>query len=336
MHNGSLGQTTIWKLVFIIINVSTVKMERFELTVEFNSKSVSIPYYHLKGGEAGQKVFISGGIHGDEVNGIFQIKRFLDWCGHQDLNSNLRGELYVFPVLNPLGFASMTRRVPLDDRDLNRSFGFAQPKSISQQVAVELVEAILSKCDLGIDIHDSGAENQLYPHTRIHIDDDLRSESCSEELARWFGLDFNYRRVGSKHMLANHMKTQHDIPVLTVEIGGSQEIHGQDVGLKGVLNVLGHSGMIDYEPQVIAKQLSGSKRVFYRLQQAAVFEILVNPGDRVKSGDELYLEYDPISGTRHIVNSEQEGLILGINDNNQGVEGTKVLSVITDLSETVY
>ena len=66
----------------------------------------------------GPTILISGGVHGDEVNGIEIVRRAV----RAKLFSNLKaGSVVAVPLLNVYGFINFSRGFP-DGKDVNRSF----------------------------------------------------------------------------------------------------------------------------------------------------------------------------------------------------------------------
>src|SRR5688572_29632464 len=80
---------------------------------------IDLPIFIRRANEDGPVVLISGGVHGDEINGIVTARRLLE---EMDKGwSLLRGTLIFIPLMNIYGFLSNSRTFP-DGRDLNRSF----------------------------------------------------------------------------------------------------------------------------------------------------------------------------------------------------------------------
>lgn len=173
-----------------------------KFTVTYGGQITEIPYYEIIGKSAGKSVFISAGIHGNEINGIFLVRNFVEWCKVNLDESKLAGKILIFPVLNPHGFAERIRQVPEDGKDLNRQFFDTTPKSMSEQIAYDLTHNFLKDCDMGVDIHDSGNYAMYVPHARIHLTDGDKCKSCSRELARIFGTENILERDGLQGMMA--------------------------------------------------------------------------------------------------------------------------------------
>ena len=95
------------------------KTLRFELPVArlVTGSRLSMPVAVVNGRRAGPTVWLSGAIHGDELNGVEIIRR----CFAGSTWRTLRGAVIAVPVVNVFGLIEQSRYLP-DGRDLNRSF----------------------------------------------------------------------------------------------------------------------------------------------------------------------------------------------------------------------
>ena len=78
---------------------------------------VSMSVHVIHGKSEGPVVFVSAGIHGDEVIGVEIVRRLL----RATARKAVKGTLIVIPIVNAFGFMNHSRYLP-DRRDLNRSF----------------------------------------------------------------------------------------------------------------------------------------------------------------------------------------------------------------------
>jgi predicted deacylase len=78
---------------------------------------VTMSVHVIHGKSDGPTIFVSAGVHGDEVIGVEIVRRLIR---APNLKS-LRGTLIVIPIVNTFGFINHSRYLP-DRRDLNRSF----------------------------------------------------------------------------------------------------------------------------------------------------------------------------------------------------------------------
>ncbi|NIO22982.1 MAG: hypothetical protein GTN38_03060, partial [Candidatus Aenigmarchaeota archaeon] len=98
--------------------------------VEKASTPVKSPVFVINGSTPGPKLWVHGGVHGDEHEGpqaIIRLARDLD-------PSALKGVIIAVPVINTLAFEAFQRGSPVDNLDLNRCFPGKADGFISEQV----------------------------------------------------------------------------------------------------------------------------------------------------------------------------------------------------------
>lgn len=308
-------------------------MDRHELKFEFGGQSSILNYFEITGKEEGPRAFISSGMHGNEINGIATVRKFLDWCEQQDIASRLKGRLTIIPVLNPSGFAHMQRRAFEDNLDPNRSYGFETPTSFSHYFANMLSEKLLRHHQFGIDIHDAGGRAALVPHSRIHSEDAENCDDCTIFLGRLLGTRLIVKREGNPHMLATFMTRVYGVPVLTVEAGGGQTLFPafHDELLVGIRNVLSHYRMIDDEVVVPDKQYYLTERYGVNIDDACEVVFDVQLGDRVHAGDILGEIYFPHRHRAEALVSPLCGFLFSLWQSNQAPAGQRLYSILEDM-----
>ncbi|MGR3492059.1 MAG: succinylglutamate desuccinylase/aspartoacylase family protein, partial [Shimia sp.] len=189
----------------------------------------------VHGKRSGPVMFVSAGIHGDEIMGVEVIRRLL---GHKALR-NLRGTLIAVPIVNALGFLAQSRYLP-DRRDLNRSFPGGPKGPLASRLAHLFLTEIVGRSDFGIDLHTAAVHRTNYPQVRISPGD-----TKMEEVAEVFGAPIvltSDLREGSLRAAAHEMGRN----VLLYEAGEALRFdeYSVRVGLTGVLRVMHHLGML--------------------------------------------------------------------------------------------
>jgi len=264
------------------------------LKIKTDKGDIDLPYLEFKGKRKGKTCIISGGMHGDEINGIELVKRFLDHCMTTKIEKSLRGKLIVLPILNQSGFERITRTVAHDNKDLNRSFG-KKEKTTTNMIANELVKHFYSKADLGIDCHDSGKRSVLIPHARIHSHKKKLCHECTRDMGFAFGSKIIVERPGKRGMLAVEMAKKYDLPVITVEIGGGLKIMSELLkeGLDGIINILKYHQMLPGNPKKPDKQFFLKDRFGIVAPDTGIVMFNVKLGDRVHVDDKIGTLYIP-------------------------------------------
>lgn len=85
---------------------------------------------------------LTGGLHGDETNGIEIIRRMIE---SKSLQPEI-GTVIAIPIVNVYGFIFNERGVP-DGKDINRSFPGAKDGSLARLLAYTLMQSILPVVD---------------------------------------------------------------------------------------------------------------------------------------------------------------------------------------------
>lgn len=271
----------------------------------YTDTTMAIPVFVKRGKTKGPTLLVSAAIHGDELNGIEIISRLIN----SPAIKVLKGTLIAVPFVNGYGVLSQSRYMP-DRRDLNRSFPGSKRGSLAGRIANMFLNEIVAKCDYGIDLHTGAIHRSNLPQIRANLDDEV-----ALEMARAFGVPVLLNadiRDGSVRGSAAEM----DIPFLLYEAGEALRFDELCIraGLKGVLNVMRHLGMLskrrksskaDVEP-LIARQsgwVRASESGFVSHQKAL--------GDYVAKGDVLATIKDPFGVVLGEVKSHAKGVIIG-------------------------
>lgn len=271
---------------------------------EFKDRTIKIPVLIAQGGE-GKSIFISGGMHGDEINGIELVEKFM-----RALNpERLSGTVVFLPLLNPSGFHRQMRNVAYDNKDLNRCFGKGGD-SVSYKIAKSITDEVVRKCEFGIDCHDSGREDILFPHSRIFKE----RVGITDELASVFGTDVVMRRDAEHGMISLESYRNHKIPVLTVEAGGGMIIRNDFIkqSLTGLRNIMIYYDMLPGKISLPRTQFFLSERREYVSDLEGVLNMNVFLGDSVNKDDVLAEIYNPNTRETDFIKAKNPGVVLHI------------------------
>ena len=74
----------------------------FNMAKLYTSTVVEVPVIIERGRKAGPVVLLSGGIHGDEINGVETVRQLIA----KKINKPVAGTIIAIPVLNIFGFLS--------------------------------------------------------------------------------------------------------------------------------------------------------------------------------------------------------------------------------------
>lgn len=268
---------------------------------------IDLPIFIRSSKQEGPVVLISGGVHGDEINGIAAAKRLLQ--SFDEGIDLVRGTVIVIPLVNIYGFLSNSRTFP-DGRDLNRSFPGNKKGSLASRIAHILSEEILPHIDFGIDFHTGGRMISNYPQIRVDFKDKI-----GLELAKAFGTHYV---VHSKHIDKSFRKTafKNKKHLLVYEGGESMRLDPYSIeeAITGTKRLLHHLEMI-HSPQILQPTRVLKESTWVRAKASGIFSCLARLGDFVHKGEVLASISDPYGQVVVPIKASISGHLIGVNNN---------------------
>ena len=258
----------------------------------------------IHGRREGPVMFVSGAIHGDEIIGVEVIRRVSD----QKALSRLRGTLILVPIVNAYGFITHSRYLP-DRRDLNRSFPGSAKGSLAAQLAHTFMTEVVRKCQYGIDIHSGAIHRANLNQIRADFSDpDVKT------MAMAFGaavmLD-SQLRDGSLREAAQ----THGCRTLLYEAGEALRFDEMPIriGVRGVLNVMRHVGMLAplKQPRKMPVSTFCQSSPWVRAPIGGIMRPYKGLGDHVAEGEVIAVMSGPLGDGATDVISPADGIIIG-------------------------
>ncbi len=270
----------------------------------YTHASLSMPVQVIRGRRAGPSLFVSGAIHGDEINGVEVIRRLLR-LNHM---KRIRGTLIAVPVVNVYGFINQSRYLP-DRRDLNRCFPGNVSGSLAGRVADLFMNEIVANSTHGIDIHTAAIHRDNLPQVRANLED--------EETAR-IARAFNMPVILNSGLVEGSMRQASFVrqkPVIVYEAGEALRFDELSIraGVKGVISVMRELGML---PRARARKrpiepFVARSSTWVRATQSGILRGMVALGARVKKDDLLGVIADPFGEFEQQVVSSFDGIVVG-------------------------
>lgn len=264
----------------------------------------NMPVVVVHGIRPGPTIWLSGAIHGDELNGVIIIRRVLESLDPE----TLAGTVLAVPIVNVFGVTNGSRYLP-DRRDLNRSFPGSSRGSLAARLAHTFFNKVVLRCEAGIDFHTASHGRDNLPQVRCSLDD-----PASTQLAHAFAppliLDAKHRG-GSLRAEAD----RHGIKVLLYEAGEAHRFSDDaiDLGVIGSLAVLHKLGMVapaaHESPR--ATIVARSSR-WMRAGRSGFARVLVALGDEVRAGDRVALITDSVERKRFVARARMDGVVISI------------------------
>lgn len=266
--------------------------------------NIDLPVRVIRSENPGPIVLLTGGLHGDEINGIEIVRRLLS----NKLLKLEKGSVVAIPLMNIYGFIQNVRGVP-DGKDINRSFPGSKTGSLAKLVAYTIMKKIIPIIDVGIDFHTGGSSRSNFPQIRcvLNIEQNL-------ELAKAFAppviihsglIDKSFRKAAYK-------KGKH---ILVYETGESLRFdqNGIQEGINGTLRLMQHLKMIKEAPEPHSSEIYENS-VWVRASFAGLYHSKIKLGDFIEKGMNLGSITDPFGNEKKILKSKYEGRVIGFNN----------------------
>jgi predicted deacylase len=269
----------------------------------FAGSRITVPVTVLHGPEPGSVICITGGIHGDELNGVEIARSILA----SNEPSTLRGTLIGIPIVNLHGFRRSSRYLP-DRRDLNRYFPGHPRGSSASRIASAVFGGVIRQCDALVDLHSGSFHRANIPQVRANLND-----PATLDLALAFGPEIAVHSGGQPGTLR---RAANDIGIPSITYEGGEPMRFQrreiDRGVTGVQRLLEHVGMTP-----VIDPLHGPTEVFWsaawiRVDEGGILRSMVRLGQRVEPGQLLGAVTDPLTDERTEVHAPFGGRLIGM------------------------
>jgi predicted deacylase len=271
--------------------------------------NIEVPIIIERAKEPGPTLLITGGIHGDEINGVEIVRQIISNGFHKPQ----KGMVICIPVVNIFGFLNQTRQFP-DGRDLNRVFPGSKGGSLASIFAYHLMKEIVPLADFCLDFHTGGANRFNAPQIRVNDGDDE-----SLELAKVFGAPFimkSKRREKSYRDSAIKLGKK----VLLYEGGKSLDINKSvtQVGVNGALNLMHHLGIRDFTAALksdlkVTDPVVVDSSKWIRAAYSGMFRSNAVLGNLYSKGDKIGSISDPFGFFEKDVKAPVKGYVFSIN-----------------------
>ncbi|MEX1038035.1 MAG: succinylglutamate desuccinylase/aspartoacylase family protein [Acidimicrobiia bacterium] len=283
--------------------------------------TASLPVAVINGRSTGPNMWISGAVHGDELNGVEIVRRVM----RQLDAKSLRGALIAVPIVNPLGFIHESRYLP-DRRDLNRAFPGSERGSSAARLAHLFMTEIVAQCSVGIDCHTATGHRTNAPQIRADIEDPE-----TMKLARAFGAPFTIHaraRDGSLREAA----TSRGITMLLYESGQAHRFDEPaiEAGVTGIMRCLRSLGMIDARLPRAAPTRVFRRTQWVRARRGGLVRVFPALGERVERGDAIAEISDAFGYRPTSVKVTESGWVVGRSLNPQVSPGDALVHIAVE------
>jgi predicted deacylase len=300
----------------VVIPAGTSKTVDIQVARLLSGTLIHMPVHVFRSENPGPTLLLSGGLHGDEVNGIEVVRRMISLG---ILNKISCGSVVAIPIINVYGFLFFSREVP-DGKDVNRSFPGSPNGSLAAQVAHTMATKILPVVDMGIDFHTGGASRTNYP--QIRYDD---QDHKAIEMAKAFKAPIALGSGLISGSLRACGQTQ-GVPIIVYEGGESLRLEEKAVkeAIRGTKRFMHSIGMLEASPkprglkgrqkgdQKAIRHISGNTWV--RAEASGLFSSERESGQAVREGELIGRIRNPYDSYSVKVYSPMDGFIIGHNN----------------------
>jgi len=287
-----------------IVGPGTRKTVDIPISVLSDHTPVSMSVHAVHGRRPGPTVFVSAVIHGDEVIGVEIVRRLLKTPSLD----RLKGTLLAIPIVNTYGFINHSRYLP-DRRDLNRCFPGSPKGSLAGRLARIMMDEVVSRSDVGIDLHSAATHRVNLPQIRVSPGSRRRMDLATS-FAPPLILTSPIREGSLRHAAEDA-----GVDMLLYEAGEGLRFDEFSVraGVTGILRVLHSLGMIARKGVRKAKAAPLKSRASYWLRAPAggLLRPFKSEGDDVAEGDVLGAIADPFGQVEDEIIATDPGLIIG-------------------------
>ncbi len=276
-----------------------------------------IPKFEIDSGVPGPTIFLTSGIHGDEISGNVLLLKF---CNFFLKNNLLKGKIVALIGINQSGIKAVSRVIPESLEDLNRLFPGKEKGTAGEILANKILKEIESYTpDLLIDIHN----DYFFSTPYILLDPKVlytdKVYKKSSEYAKSSGLNVVQEREDELETYKTSLSAQFiskNIPSFTLEAGPDKLIIAKYLTqvTDALLNILFTEKMIakpkNYKKSRPNKNiLSYGKNIF--AEQSGVVRYIAEAGDKVKKGEVIAKVYNDFGENLKNISAPESGLILG-------------------------
>ncbi len=267
---------------------------------------INLPVHIFRSRLDGPIVMFSGGLHGDEVNGIEIVRRIVE---NKHIRKPICGTVIAMPIINVYGFLNFSRDVP-DGKDVNRSFPGNPDGSLASFLAYTLTNRILPLIDFGVDFHTGGASRTNFPQIR-HAKEDLCAAKVAEDFAAPFTLYSNPVDGSIRQTAAKMGKS-----IVVYEGGESLRFDEKAIqeGYNGALRLLKSVGMIRIAPKPPVHRVLLKSSSWVRADTSGLFHAIKTSGEKVAKGEVIGYLNNPFGDYQVQVEAHLDGYIIGHNN----------------------
>ncbi|MCA9700289.1 MAG: succinylglutamate desuccinylase/aspartoacylase family protein [Myxococcales bacterium] len=310
--------------------VSKIDVERLPMASRHNlhlqlfrdpaGQPLRVPVLAVRGAEPGPVLGVIAAIHGNELNGVPAVHRFVHGLDPR----RLRGTVLAISVVNIPGFL-LRRRGFSDARDLNRLFPGKQGGSDSQLWVGKLRELFLSHLDFLVDLHTAGPGRTNPVYARVDFEDPV-----AIELGIAAKPDLILNKPASPKTVRGAAASL-EVPCVTLELGAPQMLQPEivDRATTGLRRIARHLEMLNRPLTVKNRPPLCSDSNWVYTAHGGLLEVFPALLDRVREGQLVGRTVNLFGEVVGEYHAPQKGIVIGKTVDPVAPIGTRVVHIGT-------
>ncbi len=295
-----------------------------------------LPVIVARGERAGPTLWITGGVHGNEMTGIAAVQDVLA----DGVPDGLAGTVVCVPTCNPAGLRRLERTSYYHDDDPNRFFPDStadrvRPRRVQELIDQRLYDAIVDSADALLDFHTAQVGSMPF----VIRDRVLYGTQRDEQTARTLAARLDYlARTVDLPLVTEYPTAEYEdrnlhrstagavlndagIPALTLELGSFDVVEEENraAGVAAAYRAMIGLGMLEAVPSRIDAsrgleapvEFPARRYVGPHASRSGFVRHRVAAGDVVERGDPVADVVDPHGEVLETLESEHDGYVLG-------------------------
>ncbi|MCJ7580018.1 MAG: M14 family metallopeptidase [Candidatus Aminicenantes bacterium] len=255
-----------------------------------DSPEIRLPITVVNGIMEGPVLALTAGIHGYEYPPILALQRLRSQLDPQ----NIKGAVIMVHVVNLPSFLKRTIYYnPFDWKNQNRVFPGKIDGTMTERIAFQVTNEVLSKSDAHLDLHCGDGNEDLMTYLYYTETGKPELDKKTLALAKNFGFKVLILVTAGPEGLPATTCANASLsignPALTVECGRLGRTDEVDVSaiLNGCFNTLKHLNMVEGQPELLFDPIWVKRTTYIRSDFEGLFYPLTKGGAHVQEGELL-------------------------------------------------
>ncbi len=273
-----------------------------------------VKHYSIKTKQAGSRVLILAGVHGNEYEPMLVAMQLLEEL--PDLL--LKGSVTIVPVANEAAYIH-GNRCASDEVDLARVCPGNEEGNATERIA-HVVSELIKETDYLIDMHTGGLLYDIYPMVGYMLHTDPVVLEKQQQMAKSSGLPLIWGTDSRPEGRTLSVARDQNIPAIYFEYGGGTGFREQVVETykEACIRVLAALDLFERKLPVQERYSywvederpdSGHLQIKMPAPADGIFTAVVKTGDYIRKGQLFGEIVDPLSQTTYNVFAEEDGLV---------------------------